>query len=87
MPPICIKTKITICPNKDHLVKVSAIINPVTQVALVAVKRASKGYVQQPSLDAIGKHKNNVPVNIKRIKLNAISREGLILCDNFPNIC
>ena len=38
--------------------------SPVTQVALVAVKNASSGFVQIPSLDEIGRQRRSVPANI-----------------------
>ena len=76
----------TICPNKDHLVNVSATISPVTQVALVAVKRASSGDVKLPSRAETGRHNKKVPVSIKIAKLSAINREGPSFRDHFPNI-
>jgi hypothetical protein len=58
---------------------VSAAIRPVTQVALVEVKRASRGDVQEPVLDETGRQSKNIPVRITRIKLRAMILVGLIL--------
>ncbi|GAB5616410.1 hypothetical protein JCM31739_12350 [Faecalimonas canis] len=42
IPPTCIRPRMTACPKKDQCVYVSTLINPVTQVAEVAVKNPVK---------------------------------------------
>ena len=42
MPPICISTRITICPNSDQYVPVSCVTRPVTHTAVVEVNRQSR---------------------------------------------
>lgn len=50
--------------------------NPVTQVALVAVKSASKNGKKPPSLLLIGSHNKTAPLKITNKKVNAILRAG-----------
>ena len=75
-PPIWISSKMTILPNIDHLMYVSNTIKPVTQVALVAVKRQSKKLVACPSLELMGSIRRSVPAKITMAKLMAIIRIG-----------
>ena len=62
-PPICISSAITACPNTVQLVKVSATMSPVTQVAEVAVNRQSKNDVL-PLFEENGSHSSSVPARI-----------------------
>ncbi|MDR2575009.1 MAG: hypothetical protein LBC52_01045 [Treponema sp.] len=61
----------TIWPNNDQWVKVSYNTRPVTQAALVAVKRASSGGVHPPEREAAGRQSKNPP--------NSINAENVIV--------
>ena len=60
----------TICPNKLQCATVVTVVRPVTQVEVVAVKRASIKGVTCPFAELIGKHNNPVPISIATTKLN-----------------
>ena len=66
-PPICIRTKMTACPNFDQYVAVSLTTRPVTQTAEVEVKRASS--IDAPMPDAVdtGRVSKKAPVRITAI--------------------
>jgi hypothetical protein len=72
-PPSCIRTRITTLPNKLQCIYVGNIVIPITQTADVEEKSASKNGVGSPSAEEIGRHKNNVPINIATKKLAIMS--------------
>ena len=78
MPPICIMTRMTSWPKRDQFVYVSAMISPVTHVALVEVNSASNGLVHCPIREDTGRQSRTVPVRMTRIKLRAMILVGLI---------
>ena len=69
-PPICIRTKIIICPNKLQWVAVVTVVNPVTQVDVVAVKRALINGVDWSLAELMGKDNKKAPIKITTKKLN-----------------
>ncbi len=69
-PPIWIKNKRTTSPKVEKVSPVSTTINPVTQVADVAVNKASKKGKPFPSSVENGIVKRNVPMAIMRAKPN-----------------
>jgi hypothetical protein len=71
-PPICISTKITICPKTLHDEKVGVTTKPVTHVDVVAVNSASKKGVVSPLAELIGNDNNIAPISIAIRKLNKI---------------
>jgi len=60
-PPHCKRIRITNCPKIEKSFPVSRTINPVTQVAEVAVKRALIKPILIPSLEAAGRLRSIVP--------------------------
>jgi hypothetical protein len=62
----------TNCPKREKALPVSRTINPVTQVAEVAVKRALIKLILLPSLEAAGKVRSKAPVVITKSHPNAI---------------
>ena len=60
-PPTCIIPRIMQCPRAVQCVPVSTTTSPVTQVEVVAVKRAVRRSVSQPSLVAPGSKSSRVP--------------------------
>ena len=78
MPPICIISKMTSWPKTDQCENVSNTTRPVTQVALVAVKKASTNPVHSPDEEERGRHNRKEPDSITKRKLNAISLVVLI---------
>ncbi len=60
-PPSWMSARITTCPKGLQWLAVSSTTSPVTQVALVAVKRASMNLVPCPSAEAIGSMSSPVP--------------------------
>ena len=60
-PPIWIITRMTHWPKSDQWVKVSTVTRPVTHVALVAVKSASRKVVVWPSFAEKGIKRSSVP--------------------------
>ena len=73
-PPICISTKITICPKTLQVVAVGSVTRPVTQVAVVAVNRASMYETLSPFLALIGSDNNALPTNM------AIKKLSIMIC-------
>jgi hypothetical protein len=71
-PPICMRTRITICPNRLHVETVGRVTSPVTQVDVVAVKRASIKGVASPFAELMGKDSKTAPTKIAIKKLNNI---------------
>jgi len=63
-PPSWMSSRITTCPNSVQAVKVSTIINPVTQVADVAVKMAVINPQLSPDFDAKGSIRSRAPQKI-----------------------
>ena len=49
-------------PNKEKSLPVSKTMSPVTQVADVAVNRASNQEISRPSTEAIGKFSKKAPI-------------------------
>ena len=62
----------TNCPKVEKAPPVSRTVNPVTQVAAVAVKRALIKLILLPSLEATGKVRSKAPVVITKSHPNAI---------------
>lgn len=82
IPPIWIRSKITICPKIDQYVPVSTTTNPVTQVALVAVNNDVKGFVQDRLTLLKGVDNKNPPNRITIRKPNA----NILDVDNFLKV-
>ena len=70
-PPHCKRIRITNCPKVEKSFPVSNTINPVTQVAEVAVNRALMKPMLSPVLEAAGRLRNIVPTAIAERKPNA----------------
>ena len=68
-PPIWMSARMTIWPNGLKWVPVSTTVNPVTQVALVAVNSASTKDNDFPT-EAGGSISNNAPIRIAPAKLS-----------------
>jgi hypothetical protein len=64
---------------------VSNRVNPVTQVAEVAVNRASKKPQLSPEREAAGKLSSNAPKRMMPAKVNAITRVALSCRDRLKN--
>ena len=77
-PPICSSSMMTSCPAVDQWVPVSTVTRPVTQLAEVAVKSASRKVVCFPGAVQAGSRSSRVPSAITMAKLTAIIRAGLI---------
>ncbi|MBA7587216.1 hypothetical protein ES708_29234 [subsurface metagenome] len=60
-PPHCKRIRIINCPKVEKSFPVSRTINPVTQVAEVAVKKALIKPILIPSLEAVGRLRTIVP--------------------------
>ena len=71
-PPICIKSKITTCPNTLQVDTVGSVTSPVTQVEVVAIKSASRYGTASPLAELIGKAKSPLPTRIVVRKLSNI---------------
>ena len=71
-PPIWISKRITTCPKTLHDETVGITTNPVTQVAVVAVNKASQKEAALPCAELIGNDRKNVPVKI-------VSRKPIII--------
>ncbi len=80
-PPTWIRLRMTSWPNSVQPVKVSRTISPVTQVALVEVKSASRNPAGAP-FEATGSISKPVPTRMIAKKPSAISRAGVI-CRRF----
>ena len=63
---------ITISPKREKCVPVSRTTSPVTHVAELAVKYASRKFVEVPVDDDMGRLRRMPPVNMIRKKLTAI---------------
>ena len=72
MPPIWIRHRMTICPNRVQYRAVSCRTRPVTQEAEVAVKRAVSSPAPRPSRVAKGSISSRVPSNIMARKLRGM---------------
>jgi len=70
-PPHCKRIRITNCPKVEKSFPVSSTINPVTQVAEVAVKRALMKPILFPMLEAAGRLRSIVPTAIAERNPNA----------------
>jgi hypothetical protein len=70
-PPHCKRISITNCPKVEKSFPVSRTINPVTQVAEVAVKRALIKPILFAVLEAAGRLRSIVPTAIAERNPNA----------------
>jgi hypothetical protein len=70
-PPHCKRIRITNCPKAEKSLPVSNTINPVTQVAEVAVKRALIKPILFAVLEAEGRLRSIVPTAIAERNPNA----------------
>lgn len=70
-PPHCMSIRIINCPKVEKSFGVSNTINPVTQVAEVAVKRALIKPILFAVLEAAGRLRSIVPTAITEKKPNA----------------
>jgi hypothetical protein len=80
-PPSWMRVRITTCPKGVKYVAVSWTIRPVTQMADVAVNRASKKDIC-PVFVLKGRRRRIVPVTIAPIKLIARTWAGLNFLSN-----
>jgi len=69
-PPICMRSRMTICPNTLHVDTVGSVTSPVTQVDVVAVKSASRYGTASPLAELIGNAKRPLPMRIVTRKLS-----------------
>ena len=69
-PPICMRSRMTICPNMLHVDTVGSVTSPVTQVEVVAVKSASRYGAASPLAELIGNAKRPLPTRIVKRKLS-----------------
>ena len=69
-PPIWIRIKITICPNTLHVDTVGSVTSPVTHVAVVAVKSASRYATDSPLAELIGSDRSRLPSKTVTRKLS-----------------
>ena len=69
-PPICIRSKMTICPNMLQVDTVGSVTSPVTQVEVVAIKSASRYGTASPLAELIGNAKSPLPTRIVKRKLS-----------------
>lgn len=69
-------SKMTACPKPAQKPNVSNAAKPVTQVALVAVKRASIKGVHPCPREDMGRESKNVPIDIMAKKLKATVPAG-----------
>ena len=80
-PPTWISTRITTCPNRLQVVAVGTVTRPVTQVAVVAVNRASMYGTACPSAELTGNESKMLPMNM------VIKKPSRMICvvdrDNF----
>ena len=75
-PPSCINNRITTCPIGVKTVAVSTTVNPVTQTALVDVKRASRKLI--PLYVAKGNCNSTAPTKTRNKKLQTNKISGFI---------
>ena len=78
-PPVCIKQKIINFPKAVHWLMVLVTTKPVTQVAEVAVNKASKTWMLFPFWLEIGRQSKLVPIKITSKKPKIITLVGLFL--------
>ena len=69
-PPICMSNKMTICPNTLLEETVGTTTNPVTQVDVVAVNKASIKGTASPVAELMGNESNTDPTNMAIKKLS-----------------
>ena len=69
-PPICMRSRMTICPNTLHVDTVGIVTSPVTQVEVVAVKSASRYGTASPLAELIGNAKSPLPMRMVTRKLS-----------------
>jgi len=69
-PPICMRSRMTICPNTLHVDTVGIVTSPVTQVEVVAVKSASRYGTASPLAELIGNAKSPLPMKMVTRKLS-----------------
>jgi len=74
IPPSCINSIRTPCPNVVNAVPVSTTIKPVTVTAEVAVKNASDQVMS--SVEAIGNIRSNAPTVIQ-LKYSSANKAGV----------
>ena len=72
-PPICMSSNITTCPKTLQVVTVGTVTSPVTQVAVVAVKSASKKGTDLPFAELKGRLNKTLPAKITVRKPNNMS--------------
>ena len=75
-PPIWIKRATTVRPNTVKCSAVSTTIRPVTQTALVEVKRASVKLTSAPGCIDMGSSRRKVPHRMTKKKPMVIRRPG-----------
>ena len=75
-PPHCRRIRITNCPKVEKSFPVSSTINPVTQVAEVAVKRALIKPIPFAVLEAEGRLRRIVPIVITTKNPNTNTWDG-----------
>ena len=75
-PPTWIMARMSTCPSDEKSCGVSSTMRPVTQVALVAVNRASIGDTGVSPAEAAGKVRSTVPTRISVAKEMTIRRDG-----------
>jgi hypothetical protein len=75
-PPHCRRIRITNCPKIEKSLPVSSTINPVTQVAEVAVKRALIKPILFAVLEAEGRLRRIVPIVITTKNPDTNTRGG-----------
>ena len=74
-PPIWIRIRMTVRPNRVHWDAVSKTTSPVTQAAEVEVNRASRKVTSSAPVEAQGRHSKKAPVRIMSTKLIRIIRK------------
>jgi len=67
-PPICIRIRITIWPNKVNITPVFSTVKPVTHTDEVAVNKASTGLRLPLEVVAMGRANKMVPIAITEAK-------------------
>ena len=77
MPPIWMRQRMTIWPNRDQCVKVSCTISPVTQEADTVVNRASIKDALPEIFEAEGMMSSNVPMRMTARYPSTSSRTGV----------
>jgi hypothetical protein len=67
-PPVCVRTRITNCPDQFQCSSVSTTDRPVTVAAETDVKKASTKGVGWPELVTHGSARNTVPTSDMKIR-------------------